>query len=206
MKGRKGFTLIELLIVIAIIAILAAIAIPNFLEAQTRSKVSRARGEMYHYGTALEAYYVDNNVYPRPDQIATKAAPEARAPDDGTTDGQVPTALTTPVVYLTSLMRDQFKLNRKGFYEYGGGSGSAPWTWNQWPTSGWIVTSYGPDCLDGVMGVEAGAKLAEESAYSDAACWASGFLTAPLRLEASKYMYDPTNGTTSPGDLFRRGP
>ena len=61
---QKGFTLIELLIVVAIIAILAAIAIPNFLEAQVRAKIARARSEMRNLGTAMEAYYVDNNWYP----------------------------------------------------------------------------------------------------------------------------------------------
>ncbi len=56
---QTGFTLIELLIVVAIIAILAAIAIPNFLEAQTRTKVSRVKTDMRSAAVALEAYRVD---------------------------------------------------------------------------------------------------------------------------------------------------
>src|SRR5690349_11907880 len=62
--STKAFTLIELLIVVAIIAILAAIAVPNFLEAQTRSKVSRAKADMRTMVTGLESYAVDNNKYP----------------------------------------------------------------------------------------------------------------------------------------------
>ena len=64
MKRETGFTLIELLIVVAIIAILAAIAVPNFLEAQVRAKVARARSDMRTIACALEAYGVDNTDYP----------------------------------------------------------------------------------------------------------------------------------------------
>lgn len=61
---KKGFTLIELLIVVAIIGILAAIAIPNFLNAQVRAKVARTQADMQAIATSLETYRVDNNEYP----------------------------------------------------------------------------------------------------------------------------------------------
>ncbi len=61
---RKAFTLIELLIVIAIILILISIALPNFLEAQVRAKVTKIKGEFKGLETALESYAVDWKTYP----------------------------------------------------------------------------------------------------------------------------------------------
>lgn len=63
MQGR-AFTLIELLIVVGIIAVLAAIAVPNFLEAQARSKVARAAADLRTIATGLEAYAAAANTYP----------------------------------------------------------------------------------------------------------------------------------------------
>jgi prepilin-type N-terminal cleavage/methylation domain-containing protein len=64
MKQRKGFTLIELMIVIAIIIILAAIAIPNYLRMTDRARRSRVAGDFASTATALEAYMVDWGAYP----------------------------------------------------------------------------------------------------------------------------------------------
>jgi type II secretion system protein G len=69
-KGQQGFTLIELLIVVAIIGIIAAIAIPNLLNAIDRGKQTRSIADMRNIGTAVETYAVDNSVYP----VATTAA------------------------------------------------------------------------------------------------------------------------------------
>lgn len=63
-RDERGFTLIELLIVVAIIAILAAILIPNFLRARSQSMVSAARGNIKNLATALESYFVDFGAYP----------------------------------------------------------------------------------------------------------------------------------------------
>jgi prepilin-type N-terminal cleavage/methylation domain-containing protein len=93
---RFGFTLIELLIVVAIIAILAAIAVPNFLEAQVRAKTARAKADMRTIATGIESYRIDWNRYP---------------PNDGRFYS-TPLELTTPQAYLTSRYPDPFSIGR----------------------------------------------------------------------------------------------
>jgi prepilin-type N-terminal cleavage/methylation domain-containing protein len=82
-----GFTLVELLIVVAIIALLAAIAIPNMLEAQTRARVSRVKAELRTAATAIEVYAVDHNRPPMNDGFFNI----------------LPAELTTPVAYIQSV-------------------------------------------------------------------------------------------------------
>lgn len=62
--GQSGFTLIELLIVVAIIAILVAILVPNFLRSQAQARLSSTKAHMRGIANALESYFVDNNAYP----------------------------------------------------------------------------------------------------------------------------------------------
>ena len=108
-RTQPGFTLIELLIVVAIIAILAAIAVPNFLEAQVRTKVTVSYAEMRSQRTAMEAYRVDHNAYP-------ESWNEPRWPRL--------TELTTPVAYLTVCPYDPFspKSGRPLYYHYVSGT------------------------------------------------------------------------------------
>ena len=60
---KGGFTLIELMIVVAIIGILAAIAIPNFLQFQLRSKTGEAKTNLAAIRTAEEGYFAEFNNY-----------------------------------------------------------------------------------------------------------------------------------------------
>ena len=64
-KNEKGFTLIELLIVVAIIGILAAIAIPQFSAYRAKAYNSAANSDLKNIKTGMEAYMADNQEYPK---------------------------------------------------------------------------------------------------------------------------------------------
>jgi len=92
-RNAKGFTLIELLIVVAIIGIIAAIAIPNLLNAIDRGKQKRTMADLRSMGTAIEEYSIDNNFYPVAASVAalsTEVTPSyirSLPPSDGWGNG-----------------------------------------------------------------------------------------------------------------------
>ena len=111
-KFLKGFTLIELLIVIAIILILIAIALPNFLEAQIRAKVVKAKGELRSLGIAMESYNLDHKIYPMESEGDFQTRPVC---------GHA--WLTSPIPYMTQILEDPFggtSANGLRTYESGG--------------------------------------------------------------------------------------
>jgi len=139
---RRAFTLIELLIVVAIIAILAAIAVPNFLEAQARAKLSRCKADMRTIVTAFEAYAVDHNRYPY---------------DQDNRGGRVGEwenykQITTPVAYLTTIPRDPYipdghPNEQDRCFEYWGNWETQDSTWGATNTK-FVIYTYGPDLSD----------------------------------------------------------
>ncbi len=183
MQRRKGFTLIELLIVVAIIAILAAIAIPNFLEAQVRAKVSRAKADMRSITTAIEAYFVDHNKY----ALMTHTTGFQYGND--TTDGYLRFNLTTPIAYLTSKeLRDPFAFwNRSSddieFYSY-----HVP----RYYLAYYTTSVYWQKVLESYYGEWRMCSYGPDRTYSNRSIG-----NGPDR------MYDPTNGTVSNGNIWR---
>ncbi|MBN1900495.1 prepilin-type N-terminal cleavage/methylation domain-containing protein [Candidatus Sumerlaeota bacterium] len=194
-KENHAFTLIELLIVVAIIAILSAIAIPNFLEAQVRAKVSRVKSDIRSFTIALESYCTDHNHYP---------------PDRAVYGVQFVFELSTPVAYMTnSYIRDPFKPER--YQGYGLGEGWAQtyhytnykgyWQicWHpHWPRKGCVVSSFGPAKHHSfVEHYPYYYNHPEEPVRSD---WPESGFFPPVHFQM---VYDPTNGTVSRGGLGR---
>jgi type II secretion system protein G len=108
MQKSKGFTLIELLIVVAIIAILAAIAVPNFLEAQVRAKVARVKSDHRTLVTAIESYFVDHGSYP-PNHNGPAQATQGPLAGLNPRSFITMTVLSTPVAYISNaLLPDPF--------------------------------------------------------------------------------------------------
>ncbi|MDX1973757.1 MAG: prepilin-type N-terminal cleavage/methylation domain-containing protein, partial [Candidatus Sumerlaeia bacterium] len=204
--AERAFTLIELLIVVAIIAILASIAVPNFLEAQTRAKVAATQADMRTLATALETYRVDNNRYPfRTPSLDVDTTVFPVFPD-GTVRFRDLTAVTSPVAYLSTPPKDIFE---KSQFD---GSGNIP-NWD--PINNiieyfspllaheltprgattpfkddtpWILASVGPDGRLGSVNkpnkvINFGRNSAEQNSWRDE--------------------YDPTNGTISFGNIYR---
>lgn len=80
---RRGFTLIELMVVIAIIIILSAIAIPNYLKMTERAKKSRIASDMATLATGLETFKTDWGTYPVTNAAAAPAAANCQPIDSG---------------------------------------------------------------------------------------------------------------------------
>ncbi len=222
--AKRGFTLIELLIVVAIIAILAAIAIPNFLEAQVRAKVSRAKSDMRAIATAEEAYFVDWNSYTLWEDGDASVGNYCQGAK----------MLTTPVAYMTSVPFDGFGNynnpggynsafnNKRNMFEIGTGSADnkepsgirTPSNFaNQMPRPNpmglpadtLMIRSVGPDRYDGTP--------LHTYPYKDGYSWQQDFPAETVIWSndavgvraALGLIYDPTNGTVSAGDIFRLG-
>ncbi|GAB4315746.1 MAG: hypothetical protein Kow0059_07950 [Candidatus Sumerlaeia bacterium] len=208
---RTAFTLIELLIVVAIIAILAAIAVPNFLEAQVRSKVSRTKADMRSLATAIEAYAVDYNHYPST-RICRPPSPSAFSGQSvfysTITTGAVSPRfikLTTPVAFISSVFMDPFTQVSGGVSKVKNPSGVAEPGYDTYD----YVSAYDfkpPDPRGG--GITSGAMWRLCSAGPDGIIAFGGGAAPPNQPLVWAQLgvdYDPTNGTVSAGDLVRVG-
>lgn len=186
---RNGFTLIELLIVVVIIAILSAIVVPNFLEAQTRAKVSRVKSDFRALAVGLESYFIDQNRYPTVNSSFSELQPRL-----------IP--LTTPISYLSTIPTDSFIRKTDNFV----GLNSV-----QDPTGKQFL--YNTANINLAFG-NAGAQNEGRSSWSLTSGGPDLEVSFPYYAFTQSFVindsyiqqiYDPTNGTISFGDIFSRG-
>ena len=202
MEKDVGFTVIELLIVIVIISIIAAIAVPNLMSANIRAKVSGVKADMGSIAIALEDYKIDdpNRNYPvEPpspyghDEIAVSGQ-AFDDPSDALGLGKLvyPLDASEPT-YLKRIAGDPF--NDSGEEEWNGTSGAHNNHYcyftadaNQESSSTeakyWALVSYGPD------------KDLDIVNYSQ----------AKAAVDSGTNLYDPDNSITSSGDVVIIGP
>jgi len=190
---RHGFTLVELLIVVAIIAVLAAIATPNFLEAQTRAKVSRSHADLKSLRTALETYRSDYNSYPIVGNPLFPSNYDLLTPLDRRLK-----PVTTPISYISTLPADPFYSKDVGGieaessnYVYSPGNlyhgASKKYAKDVYRNTIYSIGGRGPNRIKDVIGY----CMAHPLAFQNGT--------------AVRGTYDPTNGTVSPGDIFQTG-
>jgi len=194
---KRGFTLIELLIVVAIIAILAAIAVPNFLEAQTRAKVSRVKNDLRTMATAVEAYTVDYNRPPREQNSYWYGAGDKVTNHVGTpvdVSGIAWNGLSTPVAYVTiaryiDIFQDK-NLNASLDEQY--------YTYNDMLTRSTVMTApIGPPSqFFGTAPVFYGT-------WRMLSVGPDRLFGHPSTAPTAQLAYDATNGTVSYGNIFR---
>ena len=210
-RGTHGFTLIELLIVVAIIAILAAIAVPNFLEAQVRAKISRAKTDMRTFAVAEDAYRVDWNTYTHSNGGQYNPWDPA-GPGHWSGFGQ----LTTPVAYITSIPLQPFgqvirlwgSLGTRRWNSFRLGTGNSGNRLNTGNLGGNVEPEAFPaDCYniycDGPDQIKDSRGDFIDSGTGGGYPWVNANPNdAPGVLDI---VYDPTNGTVSRGDIMRPG-
>lgn len=111
LRHRRGFTMIELLTAIAIIAILAAIAIPRFVTARYRAYLSACSLNLRNVGTALESYRTDNRSYPPTTATLITANIITKLPT-------CPSAPGNPYPYVVAVDGESYTLNCPGYHHY----------------------------------------------------------------------------------------
>lgn len=189
MLSRRGLTLIELLIVVAIIAILAAAAVPNFLESQTRAKVARTRADLRTLTLAIEAYAIDYNSFPLNGLLATTG--KLQTPQTAPLPAAhkfLCASLTTPVAYASRIFEDVFVMREAGLPE-----SWAPFHPRYFYTNlDWFAQLTAPHTP---------AVISEKCArYGEWILAGAGPDRDRLDL-ALDLFYDPSNGTVSNGDI-----